>query len=140
MPLVKVISYSFLVRLLGNYLNLVIFSGCLFLFSTLHANERQLLCGSDEDGCNDYRYCACIPYNEMEAENPWCLDFDRLLCIPLSQNPNCYPLFIHKTQGECLATIFQSEPRPACSLVSLDFCHENHIALCNPEGQPESCR
>ena len=116
-----------------------------FLFSLLfclglsQASTRYLLCGSDEDGCYDYRSCACIPYNEFEANNRFCLDLDTPRCIPLSEAPNCYVLFIHKNQQECLATLYQSKPHPSCLLVSGSLCLENHIALCNADGNFNTC-
>ncbi len=110
-----------------------------FFCSKLYSLQEYYLCGSDEDGCYDHRSCACIPRIETKPQEPFCFDFDQLTCLPLSQQPGCYPLFIHDNQGECLATIFQSEPKPACPLVSLDFCLENHIVFCDPSGQPTSC-
>lgn len=113
--------------------------GLVLALNVAYSDGRYCLCGSDEDGCHDYRSCACIPYNEQEAGNPFCLDLDHLRCIPLSQDPDCYVLFRHTNQEQCLATLFQSGPHPACELVSHDFCKEHQIAECNAEGQLDTC-
>lgn len=97
-----------------------------------YCSDSYYLCGSDEDGCWDYRSCACIPAQNIDT--PFCLDLDTLSCSPLAQKPDCYPLFIHKNQSECLATLFQSEPTPPCTLVSETFCIEHHILICDAEG------
>ncbi|CAM2981456.1 hypothetical protein LEAN103870_11625 [Legionella anisa] len=106
-----------------------------------YCSDRYFLCGPDEDGCypDIYQYCACIPYNDWEASSPYCLDFDKLTCTPLSQTTHCDPGLIFKNQGECLATIFQSEPRPPCKITTHQFCIENHTPICDKTGQPKSC-
>lgn len=115
--------------------------GLFVLISTTYSSDRYFLCGPDEDQCYDriYQYCSCIPYNDVEANNPYCLDFDKMTCTPLSQSPGCYPMFIYKTQGECLATIFQSSPIPSCTITTRAFCLEHHSSICDPNGHPNSC-
>ena len=105
------------------------------------AGDRYLLCGPDEDGCFEetYPYCGCIPYNELHGNQPYCLDFDELRCTPLSETPNCKSQFIYQNQGECVATIFQSEPIPPCRMVTHEFCLKNHLAFCAPDGHVDSC-
>lgn len=113
----------------------------LFLLTTsLYSTEFYYLCGSDEYGCSDYRFCACIPAHDTQANLPYCLDLDNLTCLPLSQTPKCYPLFIYKNQGECLATLFQSEPQPPCQLVPQSTCIDNSIPICNADGNFYSCK
>lgn len=114
------------------------------LFTWVHASyssELYFLCGPDEDGCYEgiYQYCTCTPYNDTEANNPYCLDFDKLSCAPLSQTPHCDPSLIYRNQGECLATIFQSEATPPCTIKTHSFCMEHHTSICDTYGQPESC-
>ncbi|KTC91740.1 hypothetical protein [Legionella cincinnatiensis] len=115
----------------------------LYLMITIpcYCNSRYFLCGPDENGCfsDIYRYCACIPYNDWEANNPYCLDFDKLICTPLSQTMHCDSALIFKNQGECLATIFQSEPTPPCQITTHQFCVEHHTPICDKTGQPNSC-
>ena len=114
------------------------------LFSTMSfANPLYWLCGPDEDGCSedgDYEYCACVPYNETNANKPYCLNFDELSCAPLAQNPNCNQHFIFKNQTSCLATIFHSIPDNPCTLTTASFCMEHHPALCDESGTPSSCK
>lgn len=113
----------------------------LTLINPGYSSDRYFLCGPDEDGCfpDIYQYCACIPYNELEANSPYCLDFSMMTCIPLSKSPYCSPSFIFKNQGECLATIYQSEPLPPCKITTRAFCLENKTSICDPDGQPQSC-
>lgn len=116
-------------------------AGLLSLATLSYSSNRYFICGSDEDGCfaGMYQDCFCIPYNDIEANNPYCLNFDQLKCIPLSQSTNCPPHFIHKNQGECLATIFQSEPTPPCAVTTHSFCLKEHTSICDPNGQLNSC-
>ncbi|MCX7116882.1 MAG: hypothetical protein NTW94_03070 [Legionellales bacterium] len=111
------------------------------LISTSHSSDRYFLCGPDEDGCFEdmYESCLCIPYNDIEAEHPYCLDFDVLKCTPLSQTPHCEPMFVFNNQSECLATIFQSEPTPPCTITTHAFCLKEHLAICDANGQLDSC-
>ncbi len=111
------------------------------MITSSYCSDRYFLCGPDEDGCfpDIYQYCVCIPYNDWEANSPYCLDFDKFTCIPLSQTMHCDPGLIFKNQGECLATIFQSEPRPPCKITTHQFCIENHTPICDKMGQPKSC-
>lgn len=104
-------------------------------------SDRYFLCGSDEDGCRpgQYGYCFCIPYNDLEANEPHCLDFDLFKCTPLRTTPNCKPSFIFKNQAQCLATIFQSEPVPPCTVTTHDFCMREHVTMCDANGQLDSC-
>ena len=119
----------------------LLFIGILFIVSSSYSSHRYFLCGPDEDGCYEgiYQYCSCILYNDIEANNPYCLNFDTLTCTPLSQVAYCNPSFIHKNQCECLATIFQSEPTPPCHVTTLSFCLKEHSGICDPNGQPDSC-
>ncbi|MDI9818690.1 MULTISPECIES: hypothetical protein [unclassified Legionella] len=117
---------------------------CLGLFcysAASYSQEQYFLCGPDEDGCFEdvYQYCACIPYNEKEANKPYCLNFDELTCNPLSQVPDCDPGFVYRDQGSCLAVIYQSIAEPPCPLTTKSFCLENHTSICNEDGRPESC-
>lgn len=113
----------------------------LILINATHSSDRYFLCGPDEDGCfpDIYQYCACIPFNDFEANTSYCLDFDNLSCTPLSQTKKCEPSLVFKNQGECLATIFQSEPNPPCKITTHAFCLENHSRICAQNGQPNSC-
>jgi hypothetical protein len=116
-----------------------LFMALLLYISLSMAGEQAYLCGSDEDGCSDYRACACIPYDPIESNQPYCLDFDEFVCKPLKQNPDCYPLFVYPNHGECLATMYQSRPRPACPIVGRAFCLEHRIVFCNANGAFSSC-
>src|SRR5580704_14066758 len=98
----------------------------LLLFHNMsYAEPRYYLCGPDEDGCllDQAQYCACIPLDEDNFSQPYCLDFDNLRCEPLSKVSGC--LLTFSDQGRCLATIHQSEPEPPCSVTSLTFCQQN---------------
>ncbi len=99
-------------------------------------------CGPDEDGCfpGSEQYCSCVPYNQVEANKPYCFNFDELTCIPLSQVSHCESGFTFPNQGSCLAVIFQSEADPPCKLSTLDFCIQHHSAICDANGQPQSCQ
>ena len=120
-------------------LKTTIFSLLLLSLKPLISAGQAYLCGSDEDGCSNYRACACIPYDPIKSNQPYCLDFDSLRCQPLSQVPDCYSLFIFSNHGECLATIFQSSPRPACPVINRSFCDDNHIVVCHENGGFNSC-
>ena len=111
------------------------------LMHSSFASERYFMCGPDEDGCieGSYQYCFCIPYDEQQANRPYCLDFTNLKCTPLEKIPTCPQSFIYANQGECLATIFQSEPIPACKLSTHKFCLEAHAYICDKEGQLNTC-
>lgn len=113
----------------------------LLLMQSSFASERYFICGLDEDGCAEgaYQYCFCIPYDEQEANRPYCLDFNNLKCTPLSKTPDCSRSFIFANQGECLATIFQSEPIPSCRLSTHTFCQEVHAHICDTSGQLNTC-
>jgi hypothetical protein len=114
----------------------------LLLASHCYGSDRYFLCGSDEDGClkGKYQYCFCIPYNELDANKPHCLDFDEFTCTPLLPSSKCKPSFIFRNQAECLATIFQSEPTPPCTIVTHAFCLQEHVTQCDPDGRLDSCR
>jgi hypothetical protein len=118
-----------------------LFCGLLLYVNVGYGSARYILCGPDEDGCpkEGYQYCACIPYDEARAKERYCLDFDRMVCQPLSAAPNCDPSFIFKNQQTCLATIFQSEPEPPCILTTLSFCTKHHTYLCDKDGRSGSC-
>lgn len=114
----------------------------LFICTKSSAESRYILCGPDEDGCfmDQVQYCACIPYNEIHALQPYCLDFDKMQCEPLSEKPACPERFIYKDQMRCLATIFQSEPEPPCSVTTYSFCVNNKAWMCDAVGNPRSCK
>lgn len=105
------------------------------------SNDRYFLCGPDEDGCpeGDHGSCFCIPYNEMEANGPYCLDFNDFTCIPESRTMGCDSTLRYKNQGECLATIFQSEPLPPCTVTTKSFCLEHEALMCDEDGTLNSC-
>jgi len=120
----------------------ILFGSALLSFASLsYSNERYFICGGDEMGCEEgfYQYCICIPYNEVDANSPYCLDFDIFTCTPLSQNTSCAPMFTFKNQNECLATIFHSEPSIPCSITTKDFCLQEHTVMCDANGQLDSC-
>lgn len=114
----------------------------MIFISSTYSSDRYFLCGPDEDGCYPeiYRYCACIPYDDFEANSPYCLDFTKMACIPLSRSPNCPSSLIFSNQGACLATIFQSEPTHPCQVTTRSFCLEHHNVFCAADGQPKSCK
>jgi len=109
---------------------------------TCHASDKYFICGSDGDACDPghAKYCACIPYNESNAAKPYCLNFDEMSCTPLSQTPDCPHDFIYKNQGECLSTIYNSTPLPPCAVTTLKFCLDEQSAICDENGQPDSCK
>ena len=111
------------------------------LIPVSHSSQRYFMCGGDEMGCIEgmYQYCICIPYNDIEANNAYCLDFDIMKCTPLSQTSNCKAAFIFKNQNECLATLFQSEMTPPCKITTYAFCLNEHATVCDPNGQLDSC-
>ena len=111
-------------------------------FNMSYGDSRYLLCGPDEDGCPEdgYQYCGCTPYNEMQGNKSYCLDFDNMTCKPLSESPNCPSRFIFQDQAHCLATIFQSEPEPPCMLTTYQFCKIHNTYFCDGDGNPSSCK
>lgn len=112
-----------------------------FFTNLSYSGDKYFLCGPDENGCYKgiYQYCSCIPYNEKEANKPYCLDFDTMRCRPLSEVPDCFPALIFKDQAGCVSTIFQSEEDPPCPLTSKSFCEENNTYICEEDGHPDSC-
>ena len=127
---------------LGSRFSKLFLATSIALATPSYSSDRYLLCGPDEDGCfkGMYQHCFCIPYNDLEANNPYCLDFNALKCTPLSKTPNCAPHFTYKNQSECLATIFQSEPTPPCTMTTHIFCLQEHTMICDPNGQLDSCK
>ncbi|HSW69635.1 MAG TPA: hypothetical protein VLI69_05750 [Gammaproteobacteria bacterium] len=126
------------------YLNcLIMFSPFLFTIPNLYAEPpTYFLCGSDEDGCPEGReeYCACIPVS-MKPDQPYCLDFDHMTCKPVAQQPDCSEKHIVvDNQGDCLATMFQSEAYPPCKIVSQSFCYEHSVSICDEYGKQDSCK
>lgn len=120
-----------------------IFVVCLCFFINLSfAQGKDFLCGPDEDGCSpgEYQWCLCMPYDGALASHPYCLHFENLSCVPLSQSPDCPRPYIFKDQGTCLAVAFQSEPEPPCPLVNEKFCREHHIAICQKDGGEGTCQ
>lgn len=122
--------------------NLLLLLGLLVFFNAGHAEGEYFLCGPDEDGCpmDQVQYCACIPYDEIYYQKPYCLDFDNMKCEPLEKVPNCAASLIFKDQGRCLATIYQSEPEPPCETTSKTFCLQNHAWFCDVNGDPHTCK
>lgn len=125
-----------------SFIPKIILTLIILVSGTTYSDEPYIMCGPDEDGCyaDIYQYCTCTPYNQEYGQEPYCLDFDKLTCEPLSKVPNCDPHMIQKNQQSCLATIFQSTPNPPCPMRSKDFCIQHHMSLCDKEGRPESCR
>jgi hypothetical protein len=120
--------------------------GFIFLFlslivNTSFASNLFYLCGSDEDGCNgpDYLGCLCMPYDSDLANQPYCLDFDNVSCVPLSKMKNCNHYDVFKNQATCLAVAFQSEPMPPCPLTTANFCEQHHIPACDKDGGEATC-
>lgn len=125
-----------------SFIAIIIFTLAILVSGSTYSGEPYIMCGPDEDGCHTdiYKYCACIPYDQDQGQEPYCLDFDRLTCEPLSKVPNCDTSMIHKNQQSCVATIFQSVPNPPCPLRSKEFCIEHQMSLCDGDGKPESCK
>lgn len=100
------------------------------------ANDLYFLCGPDEDGCfeDDYSACVCIPHDEA-AYTPHCLDFERLICVPLLEMPTCRADHIFKNQGDCVATLFHSTPTTPCRVKTYAFCIEHQIHFCEYNTQ-----
>jgi hypothetical protein len=105
-------------------------------------SSRYFICGPDEDGCNKRvaQYCSCIPYNDAKANEPYCLDFDAMTCKPISEVSFCYPQLIFKSQGNCLAAMFQSIDTPPCKVTAYDSCVSGHSSICDKDGQLSSCQ
>lgn len=122
--------------------NLLVLVGLLF-HSISYADSRYFLCGPDEDGCfeDQVQHCACVPYDEVNYNKAYCLDFidNSKRCEPLSKIPDCSPYYIYKDQGECLAALFQSEPIPPCRTTTLAYCQQNHAWICEGNGDPRTC-
>ena len=116
-----------------------------FIFHYLLINSSYaspyFVCGPDENGCYDeiYEYCSCIPVNETDYPKPFCLNFNKLTCTPLSETPNCDTSSIYPNQATCLATIFHSIPDTPCTIRTHSFCVENHAYFCDPNGDPNTC-
>lgn len=125
------------------FYKILFFLALLCLIQSVQANPPfYFLCGTDEDGCpdGDEQFCACIPANSNWKE-PYCLDFDHMTCVPfIKEHPNCIPTLKFNNQGECLATIFQSEPHPTCRQESLEFCRTHSTYICDENGNPDSCK
>ena len=115
--------------------------GLVALSTLSYSSDLYFLCGPDEDRCieGSYQHCFCIPYNDTEANEPYCLNFDEMNCTPVSQTPLCKSHFRFKNQGECLATLFQSQPIPSCTITNHAFCLQEHTYRCDPDGQLSSC-
>ncbi|MFY7698337.1 MAG: hypothetical protein ACOVQX_05955 [Legionella sp.] len=111
------------------------------MFHSCWANNRYFICGPDEDGCpeDNEHYCFCIPYDEQYANQPHCLDLVHLRCMPYQPHASCNIHLIYRNQSECLATIFQSEPIPACKITNLLHCQQVKAHVCNKYGQLTSC-
>ena len=112
------------------------------LFFSLSAHALYYLCGSDEGGCDlkQPQGCLCMPHDGPLANRPYCLNFDNVSCQPKGAAKSCQHGLEVKDQGTCLALAFQSMPDPLCPLVSYQFCQQHHVALCDQDGSPSSCR
>ncbi len=87
------------------------------------------------------QYCACIPVS-LTQDQPYCLDLDKLTCRPHSfNNLDCgQEHIITPNQGDCLATLFQSEPYPPCRMVTGEFCDSHPVYRCDETGNPSRCK
>ncbi|KTD36748.1 hypothetical protein Lnau_1732 [Legionella nautarum] len=141
MKLITILAHCFVWKFTHRNLTTLLFS-FLLIFTPLAHSERYYLCGPDEDGCYKeiYQYCACIPVNEEESHKPFCFNFDKLSCTPLSQTPHCDPALTFKNQASCLSMIFQSIPSPACRIHTKVFCLKHNTPICNKDGEPQSCQ
>ena len=137
---IRVINFTKEVLMYKN--RLICFFVLLILNSMAYSESRYFICGPDEDGCdlNDARYCACIPYDEFNFANPYCLDFNKMRCEPLANVPDCPSALVFKDQGTCFSTIFQSTSSKPCVTTTLKFCQESHAWLCDVTGDPTKCR
>lgn len=139
----QALTYVSLPRRIKNLPSLFFCVASLTLAVPSYSSDRYFLCGGDEDGCFEgmHEYCECIPYNELEANNPYCID-DRtplLKCLPLSEVPTCKAPWIFKNQGECVAALYQSEPTPPCEIITHAQCLEGHTPICSPDAELDSC-
>ena len=125
-----------------RYLLFFLSASIIFFSQEGLASDLYWLCGPDEDGCPEdgYQYCVCIPHNDVEANQPYCLDFDTLSCTPLTQTPNCDKHFVFQDQTSCLATIFHSIPDNPCTLTTQSFCLEHQTGFCDESGRPDTCK
>ncbi len=114
----------------------------LFFSGAAQAAGLDFLCGTDEDGCfpDHYDYCICMPYDSETANQPYCLNFNNLSCVPLSSKPDCRGGEIYGDQATCLAVAFQSEPTPVCPLKTEQFCRDHAVPLCEKDGGMNTCR
>ncbi len=97
------------------------------------------LCGPDEDGCpeGNEQYCACIPVSANAAQ-PYCYPADWKSCVLFKEGSDCDLKF--DNQAMCVASLFQSEPEPACQLVSQSFCKAHSVPICDESGNLDSCK
>lgn len=112
-----------------------------FYSNSALSDNLYYLCGPDEDGCYEgiYQYCACIPQNPIQFNTPFCFDFDKRTCKPISEVKDCDTHFVFQDQATCLAVMFQSTPKPPCLLTTEAFCREHQSYLCEADGYPSSC-
>lgn len=125
----------------ANSNRILLFISLFFFIAFGYCSDLYILCGPDEDGCYDKiaQWCVCIPYDEQEGNQPYCLDFDLLRCTPLREQPNCRSNFTFKNQASCVAAIFQSGSEPPCPLTTRDYCIQHHTPFCDMDGRLESC-
>lgn len=119
-------------------------TGLLLVTSISFSSDRYFRCGPDEDGCfeGEHQYCACIAYDDLYANEPYCLDDTYSFepqCKPLSHLPYCKPQLIFKNQSTCIATLFQSTPNRPCAMTTHADCLEGHSPVCNATGGMSTC-
>ncbi len=99
---------------------------CLIV-SGANAEKPYYLCGPDEDGCPSDDYTSCLCVASRGPAYAYCLDISHRRCFPLSVSSDCHPDDIFKYEGECLATLLQSEPQPPCQSITKKFCIQHHV-------------
>ncbi len=111
-----------------------------------YAGTTYLVCGSDEDGC-DLKHpnagCMCFPYNDVTANQPYCLHFGAsITCKPRPANATKCPGgdWQAKSQASCLALAYQSEENPPCyhfssgRAITRQMCDQHHVVKCHADG------
>lgn len=118
-------------------------AGLLSITSGAFSAPSFFQCGPDEGGCikGKERFCLCIPADEAYANSAFCLNFDDdMTCTAEDATASLCPSeFRFKSQGECLAVLYQSVIKPACKVVSEAQCLSDHSYFCDASGDPMSC-
>ncbi len=84
-------------------------------FAIAASNSATYLCGNDEDGCRKGRPNTCVCVVSDPHDQSHCFDHHKLRCVPPLATGRCRPEETDtKTQGRCLALVWQSEPEPSC--------------------------